>query len=369
MEGQVRKRELKAVHARSPIIPDLQMRKHVFPEAFRTILDCLPWPAMLIDESGVVEHVNQAMRNRGIPPLGAGNSALRSLLPRYYEALHGETPWLTEQDAEVVVQSTGASCHERLCLRRLPEGACLIVIDQTRLRELEIGNAQTARLASLGFMLASVCHEVNNPLSTINSIVTILQSKRGVSAEVRDKGLATIANSVNRLLAITRKLNLFGRVSDEVLVDFEVDRAIEEASVQLTYDSLGETVRLDHRRNPNAIVHGHPSQLQQVFFNIFLNATQAMKGNGSITVVTQCVAQAQVQVSICDSGPGLPQEHLAAIFEPFFTTKASGKGTGLGLAITNEIIHEHRGRIRAENHPAGGACFILELPLANAKGE
>jgi C4-dicarboxylate-specific signal transduction histidine kinase len=99
-----------------------------------------------------------------------------------------------------------------------------------------------------------------------------------------------------------------------------------------------------------------------VVFNILLNAAQAMGGRGRVAVAGERRGP-RVALAIRDEGPGIAQEHLGRIFEPFFTTK-NGTGTGLGLAISSEIVHELGGDLRAENDPAGGACFRIELPAA-----
>jgi C4-dicarboxylate-specific signal transduction histidine kinase len=110
-------------------------------------------------------------------------------------------------------------------------------------------------------------------------------------------------------------------------------------------------------------VLARPGSLQQVLFNILLNAAQAMDGAGVIDARAQRTEGRGLALSIRDSGPGIAGEHLARVFEPFFTTKQAGEGTGLGLAISYEIVHELGGAIRAYNHPQGGACFELRLPL------
>jgi two-component system C4-dicarboxylate transport sensor histidine kinase DctB len=117
-----------------------------------------------------------------------------------------------------------------------------------------------------------------------------------------------------------------------------------------------------YRGAPAAKVMARGGQVEQVMFNILLNAAQAMKGNGRIDAEAR-IASASIVLSIRDSGPGIRAEHLGRVFDPFFSTKPAGEGTGLGLAISNEIVHELGGSIRASNHPDGGACFEVELPL------
>lgn len=333
-----------------------------------SLVDCLPWPAILIEENGEVFHVNESMNNGGGEKTSPVGKDFRSAFPEYCSALSGEVPWLTQQTANVCrALPGGVQSHEQIWLCKLPKGAYLIIMDQTGHRKLELGNAQTTRLASLGFLLASVCHEVSNPLTAIYSMVQILQSKRGVSLTALEQGLQNIATSVRRILAITRKLNVFSRIDDELQLAFSVDTAVEEAIVLFGYDSLGETVQVTHLREAGAIVSGIPGQLQQVFFNILLNAAQAMKGRGSIYITTQLIGTESVDISIRDTGPGLPPEDLFKVFEPFFTTKPGGEGTGLGLAISNEIVHEHGGNVWVENYSEGGACFHVRIPLATQR--
>ena len=324
--------------------------------------DSVPWPVIVVDNSGVVMYVNAAMRASGRELPATGARTFDKLFPDYFAALKGEPCWLTQQEAVVSRNiSPILKIHERVWVRNLPVGACLIIMDETHLHHLESAHAQTARLASLGFMLASVSHEISNPLAAVHSILQVLQSRKENSPATLEKGLRNIASSVRRILAITRKLNGFARVGNVAATAFPIDSAIEEAATLFGYDSLGETIELVHAPNPHAWVFGQADQLHQIFHNIFLNAAQAMHGAGSIWVNTTLLPDV-IEIAIRDSGPGLAPDIRTKVFEPFFTTKPSGEGTGLGLAISHEIAHEHAGFIRADNHPEGGALFVVTLP-------
>jgi len=220
--------------------------------------------------------------------------------------------------------------------------------------------AQTQRLASLGFMLASVCHEVSNPLAAVSSMLQILQSKRGVTPETMEKGLASIESNIARVLAITKKLGDFSRVSGEA-APRALDEVVDTAATLLRHCPAGSGVQLDYRGAPGVTVRARPGELEQVVFNIFLNAAQAMGGMGVIQAEARPNGR-EVKLSIRDSGPGIAQEHLERVFEPFFTTKQPGEGTGLGLAISYEIVHELGGNLAAANDPRGGARFEIVLP-------
>jgi two-component system NtrC family sensor kinase len=221
--------------------------------------------------------------------------------------------------------------------------------------------AQTQRLASLGFMLASVCHEVSNPLAAVSSMLQILQSKRGVTPETMEKGLASISANVARVVAITKKLGDYSRVGSEPPAPLAIDDAIEAAATLLRHTSCGQAVTVDYRGASGVTVLTRPGQLEQVVFNIFLNAAQAMHGAGRIEARAK-KENGQIALSVRDTGPGIAPEHLSRVFDPFFTTKQPGDGTGLGLAISYEIVHELGGTISAQNHPQGGARFEVVLP-------
>jgi two-component system C4-dicarboxylate transport sensor histidine kinase DctB len=191
-------------------------------------------------------------------------------------------------------------------------------------------------------------------------MLQILQSKRGVTPETLEKGLASIAANVARVAAITKKLGDYSRVGGAP-APLAIDDAVEAAAALLRHSPRGETVEVDYRGAPGATVLARPGELEQVMFNIFLNAAQAMQGSGRIEAWATR-ENSRIALSVRDTGPGIAPEHLERVFEPFFTTKPPGEGTGLGLAISYELVHELGGTIRAANHPQGGACFEVVLP-------
>ncbi len=288
------------------------------PDELPAVLNALPMPAVLLAPDGTVLHANEAMRSR-----------------------MGDRDPASLPDARVCEIASG----RLVCLA--PQAAV---------------DPQMQRLASLGFMLAGVCHEVSNPLAAIHSMVQILQSPRGVTPETLDKGLASIAGNVVRVLAITRKLGDFSRVTGDAPQPQAVDAAMREALGLLRHNRWGEDVEVSYRGLADALTIARPGELQQVLFNVVLNAAQAMKGRGIIEAATERVDGGRIRVVVRDQGPGIPEQDLQRIFEPFFTTKAPGEGTGLGLAISYEIVHELGGTLAARNLPGGGACMELILP-------
>ena len=190
--------------------------------------------------------------------------------------------------------------------------------DPLRLRSEEAQtaatNPQTQRLASLGFMLARVCHEVSNPLAAISSMVQILQSRRGVTPEIMEKGLVSISANIARVLEITKKLGDFSRVAGEAPVAFAIDDAVNAAIALLRHSPYGQAVAVDYQGAPGVTVPARPGELQQVVFNILLNAAQAMLGAGLIEARARLEGD-QVELQIRDSGPGIAPECLPRVFD------------------------------------------------------
>lgn len=225
---------------------------------------------------------------------------------------------------------------------------------------------QTARLAALGFMMASVCHELSSPLSTVRSVVQLLRAEPWPSPELLRRSLDSLQANVDRLLEISRRLLDFSRPGDEPHAVFAVSQVLDEALAAARADVRFERIRFTVRHDPQARVLGHAGQLREVVSNLLLNAAQAMEGSGRIDVRTACTGQGGiVDVSVADGGPGVAPEVLPRLFEPFFTTRRAQGGTGLGLAISAQIAAEHGGRLWVEpRREGGGACFHLELPGA-----
>jgi two-component system, NtrC family, sensor kinase len=290
----------------------------VLPDEVRALLQALPLPAAILDASGAVVHANDAMRARA-----------------------GEADPSKLRGAQVTASPMG-----RLVFL-LPQAAT---------------DPQMQRLASLGFMLAGVCHEVANPLAAVHSMLQILQSRRGVTPETLEKGLDSIASNVVRVLGITRKLGDFSRVAGVAPEPQSIDAAVAEALALLRHSRWGDAVQVSYAGLPEAVTRARPGELQQVLFNVMLNAAQAMDGAGRIAVSTERAHKPCFRVTVHDSGPGIPEDALPRVFEPFFTTKTPGEGTGLGLAISYEIVQELRGSISVANHSEGGACVTLLLP-------
>ena len=343
-------------------------------ERFEPIYAALPWPVLMLGEDGTVLGASDEAGEAASTPADSGpgpgpstaDTPLRDRAPHYLALLRGDVPWLTPQHANSErTLASGAVACERLHLRRTAWGACLTIVAQPDPRQAQAADLQTARLASLGFMVAGVCHEVTNPLTSLHSIVQILRAEKQPSPALLDKGLANIAVNVKRVLDISRRLVQFSRVGDEPRLRFAIDDAIEEAAHVLRQQGRLQDIELQHQPDPAARVVGNIGQVREIFLNLFGNAAEAMAGRGRLKVETRS-AGASIEVLVSDSGPGVAAGLASRIFEPFFTTRAAQLGTGLGLAICTEIALEHGGSVELRSHAPDGATFCVTLPKGAA---
>lgn len=337
-------------------------RTSPIPDPVVSMMASLPWAAVLIGADGRVLFQNAAARGLQEVTGERAGPGIADLYPARVAALSGEPPWRTPQQVAFTSGSGDTRVREQLYCGTIPNLGCyLLIVDESESVRAEQVRAQTDRLASVGYMLAGVCHEISNPLAATYSMVQILQSQSQLSEDRLRAGLDKIALNVKRILEISRTVYEFSRVGDHR--PLPVDLAVQEALEMLRADSRFEALVLVHEPDYQAVIQADRIALRQVFFNLVLNAAQAMGGSGEIRVTTARPSSATVEVRVEDSGPGIPEERLERVFEPFFTTKPSGEGTGLGLAITHDIVREHAGRIDVTNRADGGACFRLTFPL------
>jgi two-component system NtrC family sensor kinase len=227
------------------------------------------------------------------------------------------------------------------------------------------------KLASLGRMAAGVAHELNSPLTGIVTFSHLLLKRTPENAQdVED--LEVIIAQAERCSKIVKSLLGFSRktTSEKALVS--VNALIETTIAMVRNQAKFHNIRFALSLDPALpSVAADPNQLQQVFLNLFINASDAMNEKGEIAVRTRLSDDASadkklIEIEFTDTGPGIPEGHLGKIFEPFFTTKPIGKGTGLGLAVSYGIIKKHEGNISVRSEPGKGASFFVRLPVENS---
>ncbi len=219
---------------------------------------------------------------------------------------------------------------------------------------------RSERLAALGKLIAGVAHEVRNPLAGIRGITQLWRRGLGLGNE----GFDHLIDEVDRLEGIVSRLLQFSRADAQDLTPGDLNIVAAEAARLAADRAREQEIRVELDLEPDLPpIQMAPPALVQVLRNLTTNALQVMPRGGVLRLGTRLdAARGTVAASVADDGPGLSDEVLSHLFEPFFTTKA--EGTGLGLAIAREIALAHRGELRAENRPGGGAVFTLTLPVA-----
>jgi two-component system NtrC family sensor kinase len=225
---------------------------------------------------------------------------------------------------------------------------------------------QREKLAAMGSLLASVAHELNNPLSVVTMQADLLSEE--MSDQAGAERVRLISQSAERCVHIVQNFLALARQTPPQRSEVALNTIVEEAMKLLMYtlqvDDVDVELRLDDHLPP---LWADPHQLHQVVVNLVTNAHQALREAPPprrLTLVTRASQdRTRVFLEVCDSGPGVPEDLQDRIFEPFFTTKAPGVGTGLGLPFCQGIVEGHAGFIRLESQPGSDTRFIVELPV------
>ncbi len=231
------------------------------------------------------------------------------------------------------------------------------------IRQMQSQLVQSAKLASMGQLVAGIAHEINNPLSGILMFSALVSRAPGLSDQDQ-QNVEVIVAETKRCAKIVRGLLEFSRESIPEKHRISLLQVLEQSLNLVSQQSLFQDIDVQVDFCPDLPeICADPDQLQQVFFNLFINAAQAMPTGGALKIRTLVpAARDHVRVEVIDSGQGIPREHLDKIFDPFFSTKAKD-GCGLGLSITYGIIANHGGEITVDSTPGKGAQFIIRLPI------
>lgn len=255
---------------------------------------------------------------------------------------------------------------------------------------------QSEKMASIGQLAAGVAHEINNPVGFVNSnlgslgkytenLFEIIDAYRVVESRLAPEEFAQVealkkrldfpylVEDIPNLLKESRDgLSRVKRIVQDLKDFSHVDESNwQYANLEQGMDSTLNVVANEIKYKSRVIraysgipdVECMPSQLNQVFMNLLINAAQAIDNSGTITIRTGVSGDA-VWVEVEDTGKGIDPEHISRIFDPFFTTKPVGKGTGLGLSMSYGIVQKHHGHIEVTSKPGVGATFRVCLPIS-----
>jgi two-component system sensor histidine kinase PilS (NtrC family) len=231
--------------------------------------------------------------------------------------------------------------------------------DLSALRDMEARMRHADRLASLGRMAANVAHEIRNPLASMTGAIEALGTGSPLTSTQRDTLTDVVLRESTRLNRIVEDFLSYARPSPLARERVDVAALVDEVLMLLEHRPLPPGIKLVRDFEAPLWAHGDPNALRQVFWNLALNAVQAMPAGGELTI-TATREPDRLRLRVTDTGDGIASEHVDHIFEPFFSTKT--EGSGLGLALVHRIIEDHGGALDVHSTPGAGTTFTVSLP-------
>ncbi len=300
---------------------------------------------------------------------------------------------ITVKDATVtaLAQTDLSKTTKRLAKEKQAQQALIEKLEEAKNQLL-----QSEKMASIGQLAAGVAHEINNPVGFIKSNFGSLQSysqdfKQAIEKyqalfkqmdnqdlikqaqaindeyeidfiiEDIDSLISESSEGINRVEEIVKSLKHFSRVDSNEWEEASVNEGIESTLKVVAHElKYVATIEKDYGELSN--IQCLPMQVNQVIMNLLINASQAIKEDGKIGIVTKQEGD-YVFVKITDNGQGIEEKNLIKIFDPFFTTKPIGEGTGLGLSLSFNIIQKHKGEMTVDSEVGKGTTFTIKLPI------
>ena len=239
------------------------------------------------------------------------------------------------------------------------------------IKDVEAQLIQMDKMASIGTLAAGIAHEINNPLGFL---ISNLESLKNYTCSLNPADTASGENDpllIDDLKAMTEEslegakrikrivwdLRTFSRQSESSRTLTDINQILE-STLAIVWNEIKYKINVEKDFQAKTSIIADPTQLSQVFLNLFINASQAIADKGRLSLSTS-EDENNLYVKVKDTGYGMPKEVLSRIFEPFFSTK---KSSGLGLSVSYNIIKHHGGEIRAESSPGKGTTFSISLP-------
>ncbi|MCF8130152.1 MAG: PAS domain S-box protein [Deltaproteobacteria bacterium] len=250
----------------------------------------------------------------------------------------------------------------------------LAASDITEIIEKDAQLFQASKMTTLGEMSAGIAHELNQPLNAIkigsDFLKKQIEQNRHIPANELHQVVSAVSTQVNRASEIIQSLREFGRKPD-----FRKEKVDVNATIKDVMKIIGQQLNLQNIKVLYDLAENAPpilankNRLEQVIFNLVTNARDAIQAQSNekqeenvIVISTWSEQKTHLNITISDTGTGIPEKNVPKIFEPFYTTKEVGKGMGLGLSITYGIIRDFEGTINVESQPGGGSRFHLRFP-------
>jgi two-component system sensor kinase FixL len=356
----------------------------------RSILETVPDALVVIDAHGIIRQFSTAAeRLFGYAPAEVLGKNVSMLMPSPYREQHdsylehylrtGERRIIGTGRVVVGLRKDGSTFPIELSVGEARVGEEPLftgfIRDLTerqdrerRLSELQAELVHVSRVSELGQMASALAHEVNQPLAAISNYLNGVRRLIAAGDPARaEKGLERIAEQSDRARQIIQRLRTLVRKGETERKLESLARTIQEA-VALALIGSGPDLKLHIEIDPaasRAVID--KVQIQQVLLNLIRNAVEAMDGSPTreLNIATRPFG-AMLEISVADTGPGLPETVRTRLFQPFVTTKPGGMGVGLSVCRT--IVEAHGGELRAEDAPGGGTLFRIILPSSGPSG-
>ena len=303
----------------------------------------------------------------------------------------GGSPAFTQDDVQrggtfvtvlaLLVDNAGMRSEQQRRIDKLSRLNSEMVAINSELKATQAQLLQSEKMASIGQLAAGVAHEINNPIgyvyanfNTLSGYVTELlaAAKGGADAPARPLDLEFLSDDLpdllretrdglDRVTKIVRDLKDFSRIDTSDAWESADLMAGLESTLNIVQNEVKYKATIDRRLVALPEVCCRPSEINQVFMNLLVNAAQAIPERGVIRLASG-FDDDQVWIEVADTGKGMTAEVQNRIFEPFYTTKPVGQGTGLGLSLSYTIVQKHHGRIEVDSEPGRGTTFRITLP-------
>lgn len=345
-----------------------------------TLLDSIPTGVLVLAANGRISHVNAAIRQRlpSIPP----QATLAAAFP-------DAPPPVIQQLKNIVEQTVNSGCPTSLLGEQLTlfesegsytvhavpldpasdeERTLLVIEDQTEMRALETRLVHADKLATVGVLAASIAHEVGTPLGVVRGRAEYISSKLG-SDHPQSAGLTVIIEQIDRIARTIQTLLDYARMKPPNVgptsLSTAAHKVVDLLRLELSRRQLAVVLVVNENLPP---LRADVDHLQQVLVNLLMNAFDACRPGGRLTLVAtdertpQAPPWGHLRIMLSDDGCGIPKEEQRRVFDPFFTRKKHGQGTGLGLAIVNQIVRNHGAQIEIDSEPGHGTRVTLVWP-------
>ncbi len=357
------------------------------------ILKSMGESLIVITLEGMIEFANE----KTLKLLGY---QLNELLGKEYtivipEALQGERNWveeainkgdinsiektfLTKNGQEIPVLLTGSLMNDYTEESKLIVCVAQNISERKASEKLEkemmLKMLSVSKLATLGEVSTGVAHEINQPLTYINSLIQSMKidikDKKESSLMDHEEDLDIAYAQIKRITRIINHLKMFGRKDDSIFTTIRIEDVLSNTLLLMEKRVALKNIKLVRRVGHDLPeLYGNEQQLEQVLINLLQNAMDSFEESTNNAIIEIVIKQDGsgnfVEISFSDNGSGMDNEIVDRIYEPFFTTKEVGKGTGVGLSIVYGIIRDHRGDIKCESRLGKGTTFLITLPAKN----